>query len=48
MLKKDFVDTLEVIDVNDRGQSFREKWGWKWMKMTYTGFLYPVKKRYGE
>jgi hypothetical protein len=27
MLKeKDFIDTLEIIDVNDRGQSFREKW----------------------
>jgi hypothetical protein len=26
MLKeKDFIDTLEIIDVNDRGQSFREK-----------------------
>jgi hypothetical protein len=25
MLKEDFIDSLEVIDVNDRSQSFREK-----------------------
>ncbi len=36
--EKEFIDGLVVIDLNDRGESFREKWGEKWMKLMCIGF----------
>ena len=37
MTKKeyDFIDGITIIDLDDRGQSFRDKWGVeKWLKHT--------------